>query len=160
MGAFKALMVTDGYSERDQQAFRAGMWQLKEACQRAHGSTSMEATPARPLALLEPIDREQTAQMHERAAPARSGAPAAAAASDELVHYLRMMKELALLAYITSEIGYTKPMRAYGEWPGVDPCQRTSRARRAGRITRSIVDGCGGKHSHPFRDPTVRERLS
>ena len=37
-------------------------------------------------------------------------------------HYFRMMKELALLGYFTSEIGYTKAMR-YQESPGrFDPC--------------------------------------
>jgi hypothetical protein len=37
-------------------------------------------------------------------------------------HYFRMMKELALLGYFTSEIGYTKAMR-YVETPGrFDPC--------------------------------------
>ena len=38
------------------------------------------------------------------------------------VHYSRMMKELALLGYFTSEIGYTQAMR-YVEAPGgFDPC--------------------------------------
>jgi glucoside 3-dehydrogenase (cytochrome c) hitch-hiker subunit len=37
-------------------------------------------------------------------------------------HYFRMMKELALLGYFTSEIGYTKAMR-YVESPGkFEPC--------------------------------------
>ncbi|HYN82434.1 MAG TPA: gluconate 2-dehydrogenase subunit 3 family protein [Gemmatimonadaceae bacterium] len=37
-------------------------------------------------------------------------------------HYFRMMKELALLGYFTSEIGYTKAQR-YAESPGrFDPC--------------------------------------
>jgi hypothetical protein len=48
----------------------------------------------------------------------------AAAVTDEAAppHYVRMMKELALLGYFTSEIGYTKAMR-YVETPGrFDPC--------------------------------------
>ena len=49
-----------------------------------------------------------------------AGAPAIAA--EEPAHYFRMMKELALLGYFTSEIGYTKAMR-YVESPGrFDPC--------------------------------------
>lgn len=37
-------------------------------------------------------------------------------------HYFRMMKELALLGYFTSELGYTKVLR-YAETPGrFDPC--------------------------------------
>ena len=51
-------------------------------------------------------------------------APATAAGPrvDEPVHYFRMMKELALLGYFTSEIGYTRAQR-YIESPGrFDPC--------------------------------------
>jgi glucoside 3-dehydrogenase (cytochrome c) hitch-hiker subunit len=41
---------------------------------------------------------------------------------DTPAHYFRMMKELALLGYFTSEIGYTKAMR-YAETPGrFEPC--------------------------------------
>ena len=47
---------------------------------------------------------------------------AAAITRDEPPHFFRMMKELALLGYFTSEIGYTKAMR-YVESPGrFDPC--------------------------------------
>ncbi len=47
---------------------------------------------------------------------------AAAITADAPSHYFRMMKELALLGYFTSEIGYTKAMR-YQESPGrFDPC--------------------------------------
>jgi hypothetical protein len=47
---------------------------------------------------------------------------AAAVPADEPTPYFRMMKELALLGYFTSEIGYTKAMR-YVESPGrFDPC--------------------------------------
>src|ERR1700759_1503400 len=53
------------------------------------------------------------------------GAPAAGApavTAEEPSHYFRMMKELALLGYFTSEIGYTQAMR-YVESPGrFDPC--------------------------------------
>jgi hypothetical protein len=49
-----------------------------------------------------------------------SGAPATT--KGEPAHYFRMMKELALLGYFTSEIGYTKAMR-YVESPGrFEPC--------------------------------------
>ena len=48
--------------------------------------------------------------------------PAPGITADAPPHYFRMMKELALLGYFTSEIGYTKAMR-YQETPGrFDPC--------------------------------------
>ena len=48
--------------------------------------------------------------------------PAPAITADTPPHYFRMMKELALLGYFTSEIGYTQAQR-YVESPGrFDPC--------------------------------------
>jgi hypothetical protein len=69
----------------------------------------LTATPAQRLALLERLDREQKTYMDAR----ERGAPA---------HYFRLMKELALLGYFTSEIGCTQAMR-YRETPaGFEPC--------------------------------------
>jgi hypothetical protein len=116
-GPFMALMVTDVYSDRDQQVFRAGMRTLDEACRAMHGTGFMQATPAQRLALLQVLDREQKTTMEERINPARTRYPAAPPAADAPAHYFRMMKELALLGYFTSEIGYTQAMR-YRESPG------------------------------------------
>jgi hypothetical protein len=102
VGAFMALMVTDTYDEGQQAIFRDGMRQLNEA-------SFMTATPAQRLALLERLDREQKAYMDARA----RGAPA---------HYFRLMKELTLLGYFTSEVGCTQALR-YLETPGsFEPC--------------------------------------
>jgi hypothetical protein len=122
-GAFMALMVTAAYTERNRQVFGDGMRQLDEACRKANTVPFMQATPAQRLTLLEALDREQKTAMEERAEAPRSRAPAAAARpEDEPSHYFRMMKELALLGYFTSEIGYTRAMR-YVESPGrFDPC--------------------------------------
>jgi hypothetical protein len=110
VGAFMALMVVDTYEPRDQKIFRDGMASLDAACQQSQHTSFMKATPAQRLAVLEALDREQKAAMDART---DDDAPA---------HYFRMMKELALLGYFTSEIGYTQAMR-YVEAPGrYDPC--------------------------------------
>jgi hypothetical protein len=122
-GAFMALMVTDSYTARNRQVFRDGMRSLDDACRAAAGGAPfMQATPAQRLALLETLDREQKTAMDERVGW-RSRAPAAPVpAADDPPHYFRMMKELALLGYFTSEIGYKQAMR-YVEAPGrFDPC--------------------------------------
>jgi hypothetical protein len=109
VGAFMALMVTETYDERDQQIFRDGMRKLDAACQTMHSVSFIAATPQQRLALLEQLDREQKAYMDARK-------------DDDPAHYFRMMKELTLLGYFTSEIGYTQAMR-YVESPGrFDPC--------------------------------------
>ncbi len=77
--------------------------------QKLNDAAFMAATPAQRLAKLEQLDREQKAYMDTRA----EGAPP---------HYFRLIKELTLLGYFTSEIGCTQAMR-YRETPGrFDPC--------------------------------------
>lgn len=100
VGAFMALMVTDTYDERNQGVFSDGIKQL---------AGFMELTPAQRLAKLEQLDREAKSYMDSRA----QGAPP---------HFFRLMKELTLLGYFTSEIGVTQAQR-YRESPGsFDPC--------------------------------------
>jgi hypothetical protein len=155
-GAFMALMVTDSYDKRDQDAFRDGMRAIDDAMMKEHKVSFVQATPQQRLALLERLDREQKADADRRDAarkaresgtataattdttaakgdahlpdqrqenaPGAEAAGAAAITKDPPTHYFRMMKELALLGYFTSEIGYTKAMR-YVESPGrFDPC--------------------------------------
>ena len=55
--------------------------------------------------------------MEDRAPSGACARRRAAPASDEPAHYFRMMKELTLLGYFTSEIGCTQAMR-YVESPG------------------------------------------
>lgn len=166
-GPFMALMVTDTYKPRDQQAFRDGLRQVDDASRKANGVAFVDATPQARTALLVALDREQKADTDARNARLRAAAKAsgtkpdkprsgAAAAGKKLeakradanvadqrqeqagtgdvasgaivtddippAHYFRMMKELALLGYFTSEIGCTKAMR-YADTPGrFDPC--------------------------------------
>ena len=121
-GAFMALMVTDAYSYRQQAIFRDGMRQMDEASRREFNAPFLQAHPDQRLALLRRLDAEQQAEIDAREAALTSRAPAAPPPGDEPVHYFRLMKELALLGFFTSEIGYRQAMR-YVETPGrYDPC--------------------------------------
>ena len=122
-GAFMALMVTDAYTSRNRQIFRDGMQRLDEACQREHAVSFIHARPEQRLALLTRLDGERQAELDAIEASRRSRAPAAPPQlPDTPVHYFRLMKELALLGYFTSETGYRQAMR-YIETPGrYDPC--------------------------------------
>ena len=117
VGAFMALMVSEAYDERARQVFQQGLRQLEDACRQAHAVPFMQASAAQRLSLVEALDREQHAVMEDRAPKRRVRAPAAAPESDEPAHYFRLMKELTLLGYFTSEIGCTQAMR-YIESPG------------------------------------------
>jgi hypothetical protein len=109
VGPFIAVMVADAYSPAEQRVFVDGLVRLERQCIAQHGRPFLEATPAERLALAERLDREQFAYTQ-------------AAAAGSAAHFFRMIKELTLLGYFTSEIGYTQAMR-YIESPGRwDPC--------------------------------------
>lgn len=121
-GAFMALMVTDVYTEANQQVFRAGLGAVDAASTGMHQLSFMAASPAQRLRVIEALDREQKQVMDARLPAPSNRAPAPSTSSDEPPHYFRMMKELALLGFFTSEIGCTKALR-YAESPGkYDPC--------------------------------------
>jgi hypothetical protein len=126
-GAFMALMVSAAYSDRNRDIFSIGLRRIDQVCLQQYGVPFMKAPPAARLSLLEALDREQRTATEARADPPRSRVPAdePVALSErerEAPHYFRLMKELALQGYFTSEIGYTRAMR-YTEVPGrFDPC--------------------------------------
>jgi hypothetical protein len=139
-GAFMALMVRDTYTERDRKIFRDGIPAIDAASQKAHNTSFVKATPEQRLSVLEALDKEQKSFMDVRgeqmkkareareqnqrkeSAPATDAGAATAIVEDPPSHYFRMMKELALLGYFTSEIGCTQALR-YVESPGrYDPC--------------------------------------
>lgn len=121
-GAFMALAATDVYTEPMQAVFRDGLRQVNDATLSAHGVAFMQSSPAQRLAVLQILDREQHAVMEARRPAPSHRAPAPSSTTSEPAHYFRMMKELALLGYFTSEIGCTRALR-YVESPGrYDPC--------------------------------------
>ncbi|MEO8192976.1 MAG: gluconate 2-dehydrogenase subunit 3 family protein [Gemmatimonadales bacterium] len=139
-GAFMALMVRDTYDARDRKIFREGIGAIDAATKKAHNASFMRAAPQQRLAVLEALDRDQKSFMEARAeamkkeaeahltdqrkegAPGSDVGAATAITENPPAHYFRMMKELALLGYFTSEIGYTQALR-YVETPGrYDPC--------------------------------------
>jgi hypothetical protein len=121
-GAFMALMVTDSYSPAERDVFCDGMRRVEGAMSKAHGVSFMQATPPQRTALLVTLDREQKRAMDARQAARDAHEATATIEHPAPAHYFRMMKELALLGYFTSEIGCTQATR-YVETPGrFDPC--------------------------------------
>lgn len=109
-GAFMALMVTDTYSPEDQKIFRDGMVALDGASKAANGGKGfVAATPEQRTTLLNVLDKEQHEFQKVR--------------KEQPQHYFRMMKELSMLGFFTSEVGATKALR-YVESPGpFKPCE-------------------------------------
>ena len=140
-GEFMARMVTDSYSLEDEKIFRAGMVKLDDASKDKNGGkTFMQATPEQRLALLKTLDKEQfdysekgrldnlkkskefLARATQENAPKTESQAATVASEQPPNRYFRMMKELSLLGYFTSEIG-CKQAQVYEESPGKwEPC--------------------------------------
>ena len=140
-GEFMARMMTDSYSLEDEKVFRAGMAKLNDASKDKNGGkTFMEATPEQRLALLKTLDKEQfdysekgrldnlkrskefLARATQENAPKTESQAATVASEQPPNRYFRMMKELSLLGYFTSEIG-CKQAQVYEESPGKwEPC--------------------------------------
>ena len=104
VGAFMAQMVNDVYDDETQVAFENGLVLIDEACRKRTGKSFLDSTPAERTAVLTTIDRE--AREHARTK-----------AREEGPHYFRLMRELTVLGYFSSEIGCTQALR-YVESPG------------------------------------------
>jgi hypothetical protein len=104
VGEQMKVMVNDCYEERDQVIFHDGIQKIKDLSKQQYGESFMDLKPDQRLALLTKLDNEQKEFMKTWQSPAAKP-------------YFRMMKELTLLGYFTSEIGCTEARR-YVETPG------------------------------------------
>ncbi len=124
VGAFIALMVADTYSPEEQVHFRSGVQSLEAECTSSHGVGFRSASQAQRVEILERLDRAQWERAKKKAEEQteKQIEKSTEEQADELPHYFRMIKQLTVLGYFTSEIGYTEAMR-YAETPGrYDPC--------------------------------------
>jgi len=104
VGDFMTRIVRDCYTEKDQKIFLEGMQKLNEASKKKNGHGFMASSPAERHDLLVELDKEQKDYQGKKK-------------KDDPTHYFRMMKELTLWGYFTSEAGATKALR-YVAVPG------------------------------------------
>lgn len=118
IGAFMKMMVNDCYDDANQAAFQAGLGEVDAAAQKRFGKTFLQLSPGDRTALLNGIDAEERKYRAEKPA----GAPE---------HYFRLMKQMTLLGYFSSETGCTQALR-YVEVPGAfrgsEPYKKGDRA--------------------------------
>jgi hypothetical protein len=109
--------------DRDQKAVSDAREAAQKAATRKRLETAAAAAPAATAHA--PETKKSDAYLPDERkenAVTTDASGAASVTADTPAHYFRMMKELALLGYFTSEIGYNKAMR-YVESPGrFDPC--------------------------------------
>lgn len=108
VGEFMSRIVKDCYTEADQKIFLDGLQKLNEASKKKNGKGFMESTAEQRHDLLVDLDKEQKAYTDKKG-------------KDDPAHYFRMIKELTLWGYFTSEPGATKALRYVavpGKWQG------------------------------------------
>lgn len=118
VGAFMSLMVLDCYKPKDQEAFVAGLKKVDELSKEKNNASFIKATPEQRTALLTALDQEQKDYMSKKQ-------------KDDAAHYFRMMKELTLLGFFTSEVGATQALRYIavpGKYDGAYPYKKGDRA--------------------------------
>jgi hypothetical protein len=104
VGQFMTVMINDCYEEKDQKIFHDGMDKLNDVSKKTYDNSFMKINDQQRHDLLVKLDGEQKEYMKNKK-------------KEDPSHYFRMMKELTMLGYFTSEIGCTKARR-YVETPG------------------------------------------
>ncbi len=104
IGPFMTMMVTDCYYDQEHAIFKAGLSDIEARALTKFGRGFVACTPAERTELADALEKEQ------REHHAKKG-------KDEPEHYFRMVKDLTLLGYFSSEIGCTQAVR-YIEVPG------------------------------------------
>jgi len=118
VGAFMAVMVNDCYEEKDQKIFKEGMSKIEDASKKKFNKGFMAIDANQRKELLTEIDKEAKAY-------------GASKKPDDPNHYFRLMKELTLLGYFTSEPGATKALRYVavpGKYEGCIPYKKGDKA--------------------------------
>ena len=104
VGAFMAMTAHDCYDDASYASFRGGIAKVDAASRKQNGKPFMQATAAERTAVLTALDGEQKQFEGSKQ-------------RGEATHYFRLMKDLTILGYFSSEIGCTQALR-YVESPG------------------------------------------
>lgn len=104
IGSFMEMIVTNCYTERDQKVFVEGLKTFQQKTGELLKKSFLDANADERKAFVTKLNEEQVNWQKTKK-------------DDEPVHYFRMMKELTLLGYFSSEIGIKSQLR-YNETPG------------------------------------------
>ena len=136
VGGFMAVMVRDCYTPADQKTFIDGLGKLDDASNKMFSSKFMELAPDKRTTLLVSLDKEQKDFTAKRSKELgedqlKHKGEKGYKAPEMENHYFRMIKELTLLGYFTSEIGATKALRYIavpGRYDGCVPYKKGDKA--------------------------------
>ncbi len=136
IGAFMQTMVTDCYTQEQQDVFTQGMAQLNTACEKVNGKSFMDCNAEQRKSFLITLEKEAKDYNIKRDEKEKEAMENARKTMDPNFvkapsHYYSMMKQLTLLGYFTSEIGATKALRLLpvpGKYDGAYPYKKGDKA--------------------------------
>lgn len=110
IGKFMNSIVTDCYDQDEQKVFKEGIGKLNIASNEKYDQNFTELSPGQRHELLLLVDKEAVEY------------PKTRKPDEPDTHYYKMMKQLTVWGYFSSEVGATKALRHIavpGRW---DPC--------------------------------------
>ncbi|WP_149239782.1 gluconate 2-dehydrogenase subunit 3 family protein [Dyadobacter sp. 32] len=110
VGEFIEMMLKDCYAAKDQDSFAAGLKELE-------GKNFLKASPAEQVTLLTAMEKTAKEDMAKTGEEKKKATEAGKEYTDPGVPFFRLVKELTLLGYFTSEEGATKALE-YVPVPG------------------------------------------
>lgn len=143
IGEFMRVIVTDCYTQRQQDAFMNGISEIDVACDKMHGKSFMDCNEAERKDLLMSLEKEakdfnqkrdehdaplKEAHIKEQNTPPFKGVKEFDASPS---HYYTMMKQLTLWGFFTSETGMTETLRHVpvpGRYDGAAPYTKGEKA--------------------------------
>ncbi|MBM3414854.1 MAG: gluconate 2-dehydrogenase subunit 3 family protein [Bacteroidetes bacterium] len=137
VGEFMKIMVTDCYTQAQQDAFMKGISAIDEACRKMHGKSFMDCPPEQRHSLLVSLEKEAkefNKAVEEKDKPKREEFEKAGKSYDFVGsprHYYTMMKQLTLLGFFTSKTGMTETLRHIavpGKFDGAYPYTKGEKA--------------------------------
>lgn len=118
VGNFMAIMVRDCYEPADQEVFLKGLSKIDDAATTKFSKKFMDLDATQRTLLLTDLDKEQKEYSKTKK-------------PKDPNHYFRMIKELTLLGYFTSEVGCKQALRYVpipGRYDGCIPYKKGDRA--------------------------------
>jgi len=137
VGEFMKVMVTDCYTQEQQDAFMKGISTIDEVCKKANSKSFMECTPEQRHELLVSLEKEAkefNTKQEEVDKPRKEELNAKDKGYDFVAsprHYYTMMKQLTLLGFFSSKTGMTETLRHVqvpGKYDGAFPYAKGDKA--------------------------------
>jgi Gluconate 2-dehydrogenase subunit 3 len=135
IGAFMQTIVTDCYSQAEQDVFNKGMAGLDKACEKLNGKSFMNCSGEQRKNFLIALEKEAKDYNDKKNEAEKTQREGAKKEGKEFTgappHYYSMIKQLTLFGYFSSEIGQTKALRLLpvpGKYDGAYPYKKGDKA--------------------------------